>query len=263
MPSNDSEWRAQPLGVADDGAGHDGMADDVIATVQRWLGQSGAAADRGRRDIEAERLAGLLKDPDGLDFALGFVDRVVRPEDLRVAGRNLDRLVTAGARIPPLVYEGGDPARRRFRAAAAVADRADRARGVPAHRGLPAPGCEPQAAGRVARQAAPLRHPAQPDPARGGRARRRRGRPSAGGDPRAARPPRCRLRVDQGVGDLQPAQPVGLRRDRGSRGGPAHAALRVRRRLEDRQVHQPRHGGVPRPRSHHCRVHATARAAPS
>jgi RHH-type proline utilization regulon transcriptional repressor/proline dehydrogenase/delta 1-pyrroline-5-carboxylate dehydrogenase len=104
MPSNYSERPEQQPSVADDGVTHgdiaqdgvvvhDGIADEAIATVHRWLEQSEAVAVRGaRRDLAAERLAGLLKDPDGLDFAVGFVDRVVRPEDLRVAGRNLDRL---------------------------------------------------------------------------------------------------------------------------------------------------------------------------
>jgi len=34
----------------------------------------------------------VLKDPLGLEFTLGFVDKVVRPEDLRVAARNLERI---------------------------------------------------------------------------------------------------------------------------------------------------------------------------
>jgi RHH-type proline utilization regulon transcriptional repressor/proline dehydrogenase/delta 1-pyrroline-5-carboxylate dehydrogenase len=68
-------------------------ADDVIATVHRWVSDSAAVTPRRGRDrTAAERLSGLLKDPHGLDFAVGFVDRVVRPEDLRVAGRNLERL---------------------------------------------------------------------------------------------------------------------------------------------------------------------------
>ncbi len=64
------------------------LADQVVATVKRWLAESREIpADRS-----AERLAGVLRDPVGLEFTLGFVDRVVRPEDLRVAGRNLERL---------------------------------------------------------------------------------------------------------------------------------------------------------------------------
>jgi RHH-type proline utilization regulon transcriptional repressor/proline dehydrogenase/delta 1-pyrroline-5-carboxylate dehydrogenase len=64
------------------------LADDTIATVRRWLEESG----RITPDRSAQRLAGVLRDPRGLDFTLGFVDRVVRPEDLRVAARNLETL---------------------------------------------------------------------------------------------------------------------------------------------------------------------------
>ncbi|HEY4267716.1 MAG TPA: bifunctional proline dehydrogenase/L-glutamate gamma-semialdehyde dehydrogenase, partial [Galbitalea sp.] len=64
------------------------LADTAIATVRRWLKESASIAP----DKSAERLAGVLRDPVGLDFTLGFVDRVVRPEDLRVAGRNLEKL---------------------------------------------------------------------------------------------------------------------------------------------------------------------------
>ncbi len=64
------------------------LADVSVETVRRWLTESADVPV----DASAARLAGLLKDPRGLDFTLGFVDRVVRPEDLRVAGRNLDRL---------------------------------------------------------------------------------------------------------------------------------------------------------------------------
>ncbi|MFT4122678.1 MAG: bifunctional proline dehydrogenase/L-glutamate gamma-semialdehyde dehydrogenase [Microbacteriaceae bacterium] len=45
-----------------------------------------------RPDPSAARLAGVLRDPAGLDFTIAFVDRVVRPEDLRVAARELHRL---------------------------------------------------------------------------------------------------------------------------------------------------------------------------
>ena len=64
------------------------IADETIATVRRWLSESADVAP----DKSAQRLAGVLKDPLGLDFTIGFVDRVVRPEDLKVAGRNLEQL---------------------------------------------------------------------------------------------------------------------------------------------------------------------------
>lgn len=67
---------------------HSELADEAVTTVRRWLRESSGIAP----DASAQRLAGLLKDPKGLEFALGFVDRVVRPEDLRVAGRNLEKL---------------------------------------------------------------------------------------------------------------------------------------------------------------------------
>ncbi|MHA6669791.1 proline dehydrogenase family protein [Homoserinimonas sp. A447] len=67
------------------------LADETIATVRRWLAEAAdPASGGGKRDVSAERLAGVLKDPDGLAFTIGFVDRVVRPHDLRVAGHNLE-----------------------------------------------------------------------------------------------------------------------------------------------------------------------------
>ncbi len=64
------------------------LADEAVTLATRFV-REGAKAPA---DPAAERLAGVLKDPNGLDFTIGFVDLVVRPEDLRVAGRNL-RLV--------------------------------------------------------------------------------------------------------------------------------------------------------------------------
>ncbi|MET3811350.1 bifunctional proline dehydrogenase/L-glutamate gamma-semialdehyde dehydrogenase [Arthrobacter sp. UYEF3] len=64
------------------------LAEDTIALVRRWLTE----AARVPVDASAEQLAGVLKDPNGLDFTVGFVDGVVRPEDLQVAARNLAAL---------------------------------------------------------------------------------------------------------------------------------------------------------------------------
>ncbi len=55
------------------------------AQVARWL----AAADQIPVTRSAAQLAALLKDPRGLDFTVGFVDGVIRPEDPRVAAQNL------------------------------------------------------------------------------------------------------------------------------------------------------------------------------
>ncbi|MBB5844841.1 RHH-type proline utilization regulon transcriptional repressor/proline dehydrogenase/delta 1-pyrroline-5-carboxylate dehydrogenase [Conyzicola lurida] len=64
------------------------LVDETVATVRRWLAESADVAT----DASAARLAGVLKDPRGLDFTIGFVDKVVRPEDLKVAARSLEQL---------------------------------------------------------------------------------------------------------------------------------------------------------------------------
>ena len=64
------------------------VAEDVIASVRRWLTEASSYPV----DAAAARLAGVLKDPNGLDFTVGFVDGVIRPEDLRVAAANLKQL---------------------------------------------------------------------------------------------------------------------------------------------------------------------------
>lgn len=64
------------------------LADEAVALVRRWLTE----AAKVPVDASAEQLAGVLKDPNGLDFTVGFVDGVVRPEDLNVAARNLAKL---------------------------------------------------------------------------------------------------------------------------------------------------------------------------
>ncbi len=64
------------------------LAEETIALVRHWL----AEAAKVPVDVSAQRLAGVLQDPSGLDFTVGFVDGVIRPEDLAVAGRNLAAL---------------------------------------------------------------------------------------------------------------------------------------------------------------------------
>jgi len=61
------------------------IAIDSIDLVRRWLTE----AEKFPAGVSATRLAGVLRDPDGLAFTVGFVDGVVRPEDLRVAARTL------------------------------------------------------------------------------------------------------------------------------------------------------------------------------
>ncbi|SEF00062.1 L-proline dehydrogenase [Arthrobacter alpinus] len=64
------------------------LAEETIALVRHWLGEAATFP----ADVSAQRLAGVLKDPNGLDFTVGFVDGVIRPEDLAVAARNLAAL---------------------------------------------------------------------------------------------------------------------------------------------------------------------------
>ncbi|MFJ6079477.1 bifunctional proline dehydrogenase/L-glutamate gamma-semialdehyde dehydrogenase [Pseudarthrobacter sp. NPDC092419] len=64
------------------------LAADAVALVRRWLTE----ASKVPVDASAQQLAGVLKDPNGLEFTVGFVDGVVRPEDLNVAVRNLAKL---------------------------------------------------------------------------------------------------------------------------------------------------------------------------
>jgi RHH-type proline utilization regulon transcriptional repressor/proline dehydrogenase/delta 1-pyrroline-5-carboxylate dehydrogenase len=73
------------------------LADDAVALVHRWLTE----ADGIAVSSSASRLAGVLKDTNGLPFTVGFVDGVVRPEDLRVAAKNLKALASLTPRFLP------------------------------------------------------------------------------------------------------------------------------------------------------------------
>jgi len=64
------------------------LTDDAVATVRRWLRE----AESERVDRAAARLAGLLRDPRGMDFTVGFIDGVIRPEDERMAAAKLAEL---------------------------------------------------------------------------------------------------------------------------------------------------------------------------
>lgn len=73
------------------------LADDVDALVRTWLTRAAAHPV----DPAAQKLAGVLKDPSGLAFTVGFIDRVIRPEDQRVAARNMAELARAVPRFLP------------------------------------------------------------------------------------------------------------------------------------------------------------------
>ncbi|MFT4231134.1 MAG: proline dehydrogenase family protein, partial [Microbacterium sp.] len=76
--------------------------EDVVALVRRWLAES----TEHPVDPAAQRLAEVLKDPNGLAFTVGFVDGVMRPEDLRVAGRTLRGLSAMTPRFLPWYLRG-------------------------------------------------------------------------------------------------------------------------------------------------------------
>ena len=64
------------------------LCQDAIALVRRWLREARSLPT----PVSARRLAGVLKDSGGLPFTVDFVDTVVRPEDTRIAARNLHDL---------------------------------------------------------------------------------------------------------------------------------------------------------------------------
>lgn len=78
------------------------LADEAIALVKRWLDESRDIPT----DTAAQRLAGVLSDPHGLDFTVGFVDGVVRPEDLSVAARRLRDLAPITPKFLPAALRG-------------------------------------------------------------------------------------------------------------------------------------------------------------
>ncbi|WP_080796094.1 bifunctional proline dehydrogenase/L-glutamate gamma-semialdehyde dehydrogenase [Corynebacterium pacaense] len=65
------------------------ITDAAVDTVRRWLVSS---EGRATPHASAARLSAVLSDPNGLDFTVGFVDRVVRTEDERAAARALTEL---------------------------------------------------------------------------------------------------------------------------------------------------------------------------
>ena len=78
------------------------LADEAISLVRRWL----AEAANHPADPSAERLAGVLRDPNGLPFTVGFVDGVVRPEDLGAAAQRLSELTAITPSFLPAAMRG-------------------------------------------------------------------------------------------------------------------------------------------------------------
>ncbi|EMY33231.1 delta-1-pyrroline-5-carboxylate dehydrogenase/L-proline dehydrogenase [Arthrobacter crystallopoietes BAB-32] len=78
------------------------LADEAIRLVRHWLSE----AAKIPADPAAKQLAGVLKDPHGLEFTVGFVDGVIRPEDLDVAARNLAALAPKAPAFLPWYMRG-------------------------------------------------------------------------------------------------------------------------------------------------------------
>ncbi|MEV0983030.1 bifunctional proline dehydrogenase/L-glutamate gamma-semialdehyde dehydrogenase [Brevibacterium sp. NPDC049920] len=89
------------------------LTDSAVARVRRWLRIS--AGTPTAKDAAADRLAAVLSDPNGLDFTVGFVDRVVGTDDVHAAA---DALVDV-ARLTPDTMSALD--RAQVKAGAALA----------------------------------------------------------------------------------------------------------------------------------------------
>ncbi|MEW1981304.1 proline dehydrogenase family protein [Citricoccus sp. NPDC079358] len=100
------------------------LAPAAVEQVRTWLRE----ARKHPSNFSAKQLAGVLKDPAGLDFTVGFVDRVVRPEDHRIAAEALADLapqtpgflpwymksaMSLGGRLAPAVAPIAVPAARK------------------------------------------------------------------------------------------------------------------------------------------------------
>lgn len=79
-----SQWRDESPELQNRGV----LVSSSITQVHEWL----EAASHIKPSRSAEQLASVLRDNNGLEFTVGFVDGVVRPENLKVAAKNLRSL---------------------------------------------------------------------------------------------------------------------------------------------------------------------------
>ncbi|QMU96392.1 aldehyde dehydrogenase family protein [Microbacterium esteraromaticum] len=78
------------------------LADGATALARRWVDEAAHA----QVDPAAQRLAGVLHDPKGLPFTLGFVDGVMRPESATAAASNLHRVAPLAPDFLPWYLRG-------------------------------------------------------------------------------------------------------------------------------------------------------------
>jgi len=78
------------------------LEDRAVALAQRWAAGAADVETAGvEADPAAERLAGMLRDADGLPFALGVADGVLRPESLTAAASQLRRVAPNAPDVLP------------------------------------------------------------------------------------------------------------------------------------------------------------------
>ncbi|WP_198410793.1 proline dehydrogenase family protein [Microbacterium halophytorum] len=74
------------------------LVDRAAALARTWVSRAANASE----DAGAERLAGVLRDDKGLEFTVGFVDGVMRPESHAAAARSLARIAPLAPRSLPV-----------------------------------------------------------------------------------------------------------------------------------------------------------------
>ncbi|KQR16716.1 bifunctional proline dehydrogenase/L-glutamate gamma-semialdehyde dehydrogenase [Cellulomonas sp. Leaf334] len=74
----------------------DDVTEDAIRLARSWLSATAEGQTATERRTTG-RLAALVADPAGLELAVRFVDRVARPQDVRVAARELAGLTSGAA----------------------------------------------------------------------------------------------------------------------------------------------------------------------
>ncbi|MHA7133283.1 proline dehydrogenase family protein [Oerskovia turbata] len=87
---------SSPLNPADtltpDATAVETLTDDAARLARSWIAAAADASEGARERRTAERLGALVSDPAGLELAVRFVDNVARPQDVRVAARELGLL---------------------------------------------------------------------------------------------------------------------------------------------------------------------------
>ncbi|QDZ43632.1 bifunctional proline dehydrogenase/L-glutamate gamma-semialdehyde dehydrogenase [Corynebacterium sp. sy039] len=83
----------------------DNVVEKAVVRAQEWLAVTNNAASK-KEAQSTEQLAALVRDADGIQFTMGFVDRVARPEDNKVAAKELSRLASPfaeGSTLPDFI----------------------------------------------------------------------------------------------------------------------------------------------------------------